>query len=326
MSLRTGKVGWGILGCARITRRGLIPGIRQSSLGSLVALASRDADKVTAWGKEFDVPRCYAGYDELLADPEIDVVYIPLPNELHLPWTVRAAQSGKHVLCDKPLARNAAEAREMVAACQQAGVRLMEGFMWRHHPRSRRLVELVRTGAIGTVRLVRASFSFDIDRSDWRMEPDRGGGALWDVGCYGVNAARLIAGAEPITVAAAARRHETRVDMTLAATLKFPDGILAQVDCSFELPYRCEVEIVGTSGRIVMPQAFLPDQRPHLLVEQAGRGERIEFAPANQYSEMVDSFSRSIETGKPLEPPAEDGLANMVLLDRVLSLAAPTMM
>jgi predicted dehydrogenase len=316
-----GKVTWGILGCARIARRGLIPGIQQSQRGDLVAIASRDRDKAAAWAAEFAIPTAYGSYEALLDDPRVRAVYIPLPNELHAPWTIRAAAAGKHVLCDKPLARDPDEADQMIAACRSAGVRLMEGYMWRHHPRTVRSLDLLRGGTIGELRLVRASFSFDIDRGDWRLDPRRGGGALWDIGGYGINAARLFCGAEPTAVEAFARWHATGVDMTLTATLQFPEGVLAQVDCSFELPYRCHIELLGTRGAIELPRAFLPGDRPQIIIHRENDTESLELGPCpSQYAEMIDGFCHSIDAGK-LLVPAEDGGANTRVLHRVLTSA-----
>lgn len=185
---------WGILGCARISRRGLIPGIAASRTGVVHGLASRDPATASAWAGEFGIPRSYGGYEPLLADAEIDAVYIPLPNELHRPWVLAAADAGKHVLSEKPLALDAAEARAMASHCRERGVLLMEAFMWRHQPRSLDLRARVAAGEIGELRLVRSSFSFPIEAGDWRLDPARGGGALWDVGCYGVSTARFFAG------------------------------------------------------------------------------------------------------------------------------------
>jgi predicted dehydrogenase len=319
----TEEITWGILGCARITRRGLIPGIQGSQTGRLAALASRDGDKARRWATEFGIPKAYSSYEDLLRDRDITAVYLPLPNELHLPWTLRAAAAGKHVLCDKPLGLNVAEAEEMVAECRRRGVVLMEGFMWRHHPRTTKVVELVRAGRIGDVRLVRCSFSFDIDRDDWRLDPRRGGGALWDVGCYGVNTCRLICDAEPLDVTGTARWWPSGVDMTLVATLRFPNGAIGQIDCSFELPYRCHFEVVGTRGAIEVPDAYVPGDSPAVVVRCGESAERLTVPASNQYAAMVDHFSRCVAAGR-TEGPAEDGLTNMRVLDAVLAAARGT--
>lgn len=306
---------WGILGCARITRRGLVPGIQQSGSGTLAALASRDGATAESWAKEFGIARSYGSYEELVRDPDIDAVYIPLPNELHRPWTIAAADAGKHVLCEKPLALDAAEAEVMVEHCRARGVVLMEAFMWRHQPRTDALRRLVADGRIGTLRLVRTSFSFPIDPSDWRLDPSRGGGALWDIGTYGVSTARLYAGSEPVRARATARFGSSGVDMSLTAELKFPNDVIGLIDCSFEQPFRCLYELVGSAGSIEVPDAFLPPPRPIARVD----GVEMAFDGRNQYAEMVDAFSQAVADRGRLADPAEDGLAQMRVLDAVLS-------
>jgi predicted dehydrogenase len=320
------RLRWGILGCARITRRGLIPGIRASTTGTLAALASRDGATARAWAGEFAVPKAYGSYEEVVADPEIDAIYIPLPNELHRTWTERAADAGKHVLCEKPLALDAAEARAMVEHCRRRGVVLREAFMWRHQPRTAEILRRVAGGAIGQLRLIRSSFSFPIDMSDWRLDASRGGGALWDVGTYGVSTARLFAGAELESVAASAHFGPSGVDLSLVAALKFPGEILAAIDCSFEQPFRCSYELVGTGGRIEVPDAYLPPERPTARYTplggfESGEPEEWAFAGANQYAGMVDAFAEAVATGGSAGAPGEDGLAQMEALDAILAAA-----
>jgi predicted dehydrogenase len=313
------KLRWGILGCARITRRGLVPGIRASSLGELHALSSRDLATARAWAEEFSVPRAYGSYEELVADPKVDAIYIPLPNELHRAWVIAAADAGKHVLCEKPLALDAAEARAMAEHCRSRGVVLMEAFMWRHQPRTARIRQLVAEGAIGELRLVRSSFSFPIEPGDWRLDPARGGGALWDVGCYGVSTARLFAGGEPEACRAVARFSPAGVDLSLAASLRFPNGVLGQIDCSFEQPFRCSYELVGTGGVIEVPDAYLPPARPIARLRTADTAKDLVFDGRNQYGEMVDALARAVADGGRLPELAEDGVAQMVALDAVLA-------
>ena len=310
----TDRIHWGILGCARIGRRGLIPGIQQSTHGQLVALAGRDAGKAAAWASEFSIPKSYGRYEDLLDDATIDAVYLPLPNDLHRTWTIAAAQAGKHVLCDKPLGLNTDEAEEMAAECRKHGVLLMEGFMWRHQPRTAEVRRLIAGGKIGELRLIRASFSFTIPAGDWRLDPARGGGVLWDVGCYGVDTARLFAGAEPLSVHATGHFGETGVEMTLVGELEFPLGVLAQVDCSFESAYRCQYELIGSQGTLSVPEAFLPPERPKIILEAKDQTEELPCPGTNQYAAMVDHFCLSIRAGR-LLPPAEDGVANMRVLD-----------
>jgi D-xylose 1-dehydrogenase (NADP+, D-xylono-1,5-lactone-forming) len=326
------KLRWGILGCARITRRGLIPGIRESHSSTLQAIASRELASARAWAEEFGVPRAYGSYQQVLNDPDVDAIYIPLPNELHLPWIIAAADAGKHVLCEKPLALDANEAGEVLWHCRQRGIILMEAFMWRHQPRTLEIRKQVAEGAIGKLRLIRASFSFPMEGDDWRLDPARGGGALWDVGCYGVSTARLFAAAEPRNSQAFAHFGDTGVDLSLSAVLEFCDGLSATIDCSFEQPFRCAYELVGTRGVIEVPDAYLPpaNGKPTATLRTIGSvsnlgtaGDEVrtlEFEAVNQYAAMVDAFARSVIAGK-LEDPAEDGLEQMIVLDRLLKLA-----
>lgn len=307
---------FGILGCARISRRGLIPGIQQSGTAELTAIASRNGQTAAAWAAEFAIPRHYASYEELVADPEIDAVYIPLPNELHRPWVLQCAVAGKHVLCEKPLALDVSEAEAMVAACRSAGVVLMEAFMWRHHPRVSRVRQMLAGGELGELRLVKMDFSFDIDRSDWRLDPSRGGGALFDLGCYAINAARLFTGAAPQEVLARAHRYRTGVDMTLAMALRFPNDCLALADCSFECPHRDRLEIVGTRASVEFPDGVLPAVESQLVLRREGHAEVLSFAACDQYAEQVKAFCAGIAAGQ-LPEPAEDGLENMRVVDAV---------
>ena len=320
MTPTTPPLRWGILGCARITRRGLIPGIAESSGSRLVALASRDQTTAESWAREFGVERAYGSYEQVIADPSVQAVYVPLPNEMHAEWVERACAAGKHVLCEKPLALDAAEAASMVAQSQRAGVILMEAFMWPHQPRVAAIRKLVADGAIGDLRLIRASFSFPIDMSDWRLDAGRGGGALWDIGTYGASTARLFAGCEPSAIRARARFGESGVDLSLAATLEFPNGILAQVDCSFEQPFRCTYELVGTKGTINVPDAYLPPEHPSATLHTtAGKTPQVlTFDGRNQYAAMVDAFAASVAAGR-LVDPCEDGLAQMRALDAILA-------
>lgn len=320
----TKPVGFGILGCGRITRRGLIPGIVQSPAAELAALASLRPGVAAELARECGAARTYNSYEAVIDDPAVTAVYIPATGESHKKWTLRAAQAGKHVLCEKSLALNVAEAEEMAAACRQAGVILQEAFMWRHHPRSKRVKELLAEGAIGDLRLICAHFSFDIDPGDWRLDPARGGGAVWDIGCYGVNASRNFVGSEPCTIHARARFNAAGADTTMQIALEFPNGVLANVDCSFEAPFRCEVELVGTKGAMTLPDAFLPPPAAKLLTRRGTARETtpevMVFSDANQYAEQVSDFCASISAGK-LLAPAEDGVANMRVLETALACA-----
>lgn len=310
---------WAILGCARISRRGLIPGIQQSQTGRLDLIASRRADAAAAWAHEFNIPRHMGSYEDAIADPAIDAVYIPLANEEHAPFVKLAADAGKHILCEKPLALNADEARQMVSYCSQKRVILMEAFMWRHQPRVKALREIVRNGRIGELKLVRSCFSFPIDMTDWRLDPARGGGALWDVGCYGVSTVRLFAGSEPDEIKARASFSNRGVDLSLVATMKCRNGVLGVIDCSFEQPFRCVYELVGSTGFIEVPSAYLPPDNPVARVFDADGKmvEEMQFEGQNQYACMVDNFTESIAAGRLIDP-SEDGLDQMIALTEVI--------
>lgn len=306
----------GILGCARIVRRAIAAAVKGCPAAQLAAIASRDATAAHAWAKEFAIPTVHESYEDLIADPAVDAVYIPLPNELHRPWVLAAAAAGKHVLCEKPLALDYAEAQQMVAACQSAGVVLMEAFMWRHHPRVAHARTMLAKGKLGELRLVKLDFSFDIDRRDWRLDPRRGGGALYDLGCYGINMARLFTGAEPIEVLARARRYETGADMTTSMLLRFPGDVMALLDASFECQYRKRIELVGTRGSLELPDGVLPPPETELIYRHGDAREKIPFGASDQYREQFDCFCASIAAGE-LLAPAENGLANMKVLDAV---------
>jgi xylose dehydrogenase (NAD/NADP) len=315
------KLRWGILGCARITRRGLVPGLHHSTTATLSAIASRDLANAQAWATEFSIPKAYGSYEQVIADPDIDVVYIPLPNELHRQWVEAAADAGKHILCEKPLALDATEARGMVDYCRTKGVVLREAFMWRHQPRTIELLRRVSDGIIGPLRLIRSAFSFVIDAGDWRLDPTRGGGALWDVGCYGVSTARLFAQAEADSTRAVAHFGPTGVDLSLAASLKFPGDILAQVDCSFEQAFRCSYELVGETGRIEVPDAYLPPDHPIAIYHGPQSTEEWNFAGTNQYAAMVDAFTDAVATCGTGGSPGEDGLGQMLAIDAIQTAA-----
>lgn len=317
----TKKIRFGILGCGRITRRGLIPGITGSAAAELGALASLRPGIADVLAKECGCAKVFDSYEALIDDPQIDAVYIPTTGETHRHWTLRAAKAGKHVLCEKSLATTVKEAEEMVAVCDKAGVILQEAFMWRHHARTKKVKELLAVGEIGELKLICAHFSFDINREDWRLDPTKGGGAVWDIGCYGVNASRHFVGAEPSEIHARANFYETGVDMTMQIALTFPGGVFANIDCSFEAPFRCEVELVGTKGTITLPDCFLPPPEAKLFVRRGtlpeDKPETMTFPIANQYADQVTDFCASIAAGR-LLAPAETGLGNMRVLETAL--------
>ena len=285
-------VRWGIVSTADINRL-VIPGAHESPLVDLVGVASRDRARAEAYASEWSIPRAYGSYEELLADPAIDAVYISLPNTLHCEWSVRAVEAGKHVLCEKPLSRNQAEVEAAFDAAERAGRLLSEAFMYRHNPQTARLLELVGGGAIGELRLVRSAFSYSLyDADNIRLRPEVEGGALMDVGCYCVSGTRLLAG-EPESVFGRAWIGESGTDWVFTGSLRFPGDVLAAFDCGTALPVRDELEAIGSEGSL-----FLDDpwhcRRPVIELRRADGVERIELEPVDSYRLEVENVSRAI--------------------------------
>jgi D-xylose 1-dehydrogenase (NADP+, D-xylono-1,5-lactone-forming) len=305
---------WGILSAANIARRRFVPGVLGSTEGTLAAVGARDGDRAREFAAEFGIPRAYDSYDAVLADPEVDGVYIGLPNLLHTEWTVRAAEAGKHVLCEKPLSRRASDVDRMAAACASAGVLLMEAFMYRHHPQHARVHELLAAGEIGTPALLRATFSYTMDAQrrthDVRVNPTLDGGAFMDVGCYALNAARFLFGAEPVEVTALQRFDQhLGVDTTLAGVVRFPGDRLALIDGSFDVGGPQRYEIVGDRGCIIVEPAFQPSpDGATFTVVRGGERRTVDVPGVDQYALEADHFVQSVRAGR-LLPPAEDGRA-----------------
>jgi len=309
---------WGVLSTANIGRAAVNPAIQASSSGELLAVASRDSDTAEAFAAEHGIPRAYGSYEALLADSEIDAVYVPLPNSMHLEWTRKAAEAGKHVLCEKPLALNEAECLEMIEVAEANGVRLMEAFMYRFHPRIDRVRERLTQGEIGDLRVIRSSFTFRLTRPDnIRWDPDLGGGALMDVGCYCVNVSRTIAGAEPVEVQATANWTDRGVDREMAGMLRFADGVLAHFDCALTMDRNEVCEVAGTEGQFVVPSAFLPGKGDVPIELLKGReGERIEVVEGvDEYQEMVEHFASCVLGGQPFRYPAEEAALNLRVIE-----------
>jgi xylose dehydrogenase (NAD/NADP) len=284
-------VRWGILSTARINRA-VIPALRESPFSELLAVASRTQARADGYADEQGIPRAYGSYDALLDDADVESVYVSLPNGPHVEWSVRALEAGKHVLCEKPLTRDPAEAERAFDAAEQAGRLLMEAFMWRHHPQTAKLLDLVHGGAIGELRLVRTSFSFTIESGNVRLDPDLAGGALMDVGCYCVSGCRVLAG-EPIRVTAQQVLGPTGVDMRMTGTLLFPNDVLGQFDCAFDLPLRQWLEAVGSDGFVRVRWPWNA-REPGLELVHGDSIEWIAIEDAGAYRAQCDNFSRAI--------------------------------
>ena len=285
-------VSWGILSTARINRL-VLAGARKSDRVDVVAVASRDVGRAESYAREQGIGRAYGSYEALLADGEVEAVYISLPNSMHVEWTIRALEAGKHVLCEKPLTRHAAEAEHAFDAADRAGRHLMEAFMYRHNPQTARLVQLVEENAVGELQRVRAAFSFTVDNpANIRLLAELDGGALMDVGCYCVSGARLLAG-EPDQVDGEQVVGPGGVDVRFAGTLRFPRDVTGRFECGLDLPLRDELEVVGSDGSI-----FLDDpwhcRTPVIEVRREGATERIELEPADSYQLELENLSDAI--------------------------------
>ncbi len=320
---RIQKVRWGVLGVARIATNKVIPAMQKGAWTRVDAIASRDGARAREAASALGIPKACSSYEELLADPEIDAVYIPLPNHLHVPWTVRAAEAGKHVLCEKPVAMTASEAAQLIEVRERTGVLIQEAFMVRTHPQWLRAREIVRSGGIGPVRSIAGTFSyFNDDPGNVRNVRDYGGGALLDIGCYLVNTARMIYEEEPRRVCALIEQDpEFGVDRLSSMLLEFPGG-QAVGSCGTQLSAGQGVTIAGTTGRIQVEIPFNapPDRPARLLVETRGAGgdvarEVLEVGTCDQYTIQGDLFSEAVRRGGPVAYPLEDSIRNLRVLD-----------
>jgi D-xylose 1-dehydrogenase (NADP+, D-xylono-1,5-lactone-forming) len=293
-------VRWGIVSTADINRK-VIPGAKASPKVDLVAVASRTQERADRYAAWWEIPRAHGSYEALLEDPAIEAVYISLPNTLHVEWSIRALEAGKHVLCEKPLSRTPADVEAAFEAAERCDRFLMEAFMWRHHPQTARLAELVREGAIGELRLIRSVFSYSLyDETNIRLQPEVEGGALMDVGCYNVSASRFLGG-EPERVSAEAWFGPTGTDWVFAATMRLPGDVIAAFDCGTALPDRDELEAIGSEGSL-----FLDDPwhcvNPVIEVRRDGELEqRIEIDRSDPYRLELENLSDAIRgAGEPL--------------------------
>ena len=305
------KVRWAMLCTARINRA-VIPPIRASARSELVAVGSRSLETGQAYARKWDIPRAHGSYDALLADPEVDAVYIGLPNGQHAEWAIRCAEAGKHVLCEKPLATTVEDAERMYGAAQRHGTVLAEAFMYRHHPQTHLVFDLINQGRIGPVRVVHGNFSFFLEPGDdIRLNPKLDGGSLWDLGCYPVSYTRTMLGQEPVEVIG--RQHVTAegVDTTFAGMLRFPSGALAVFDCGFRAPDRWGMEFVGEEGSLNIPSPFKPTASDYVTLRRGGTSENITAPPMELYFGEIEDMADAILNGKPSLISREDSVAGI---------------
>jgi predicted dehydrogenase len=307
---------WGILSTARIAQR-IIEGARLSEGAQIVAVGSRDDARARAYADENGIPRAHGSYEDLLADPEVDAIYIPLPNSMHVPWSVRALEAGKHVLCEKPLSRHPAQVDEAFDAADRAGRVLMEAFMWRFHPQTEELVRLVRSGAIGDVRLVRTAFGFgSLHPDNVRLQRGLEGGALMDVGCYCVSALRLLCG-EPLRVSGEQVEGGDGVDIRFAGVMRFEGDVLGSFDCGMDVFRRNSIEVVGSTGEIHVPSPWQTPLGAEILVRREGSDqvERIVPEAVDPYARELDEVDAAVAEGRPPRLDREESLGQARTID-----------
>lgn len=318
------KPQWGILSTANIGLTHVIPGMLKSDKLDVAAICSRDAARAAEAAKAHGIARSYGSYEELLADPEIDAIYNPLPNHLHVPWTIKAMEAGKHVLCEKPIALDAEEAKALIEARERTGKLVAEAFMVRHHPQWKRAVEIVKSGALGDVRAIHTIFSYYLDDpQNVRNMADIGGGGLYDVGCYAINTSRLLFGGEPVRVVSLIENDPVmKIDRLASGILDYGEGRRLAFTCATQLVPSQKVTAFGTKQSLTVEIPF--NQNPELpsrLLLDDGRtlkGQPLEveeIAPADQYMLQAEAFGEAILNGTPLASPIEDAVANMAVID-----------
>lgn len=317
------KIRWGVLGVAAIGVKKVIPAMQQGSLSEVTALASRDLSRAQTACEHLKIPKAYGSYQDLLSDPDVDAIYNPLPNHLHVPWSIKAAEAGKHVLCEKPIALSADETRHLIAARDRTKVKIGEAFMVRTHPLWLRVRELVRSGAIGELRAVNSTFSyFNADPANIRNMNDIGGGGLMDIGCYPITMSRFLFEREPVRVVSLLDRDPSmKTDRLSSALLDFAPG-QASFTCSTQLVPFQQMQVLGTKGRIEIeiPYNIPPDRPSRILLDDgsqlAGRSAKVEeFPTVDQYTIQGDAFSRAILDNTEVPVPLENALANMAVID-----------
>jgi predicted dehydrogenase len=292
------RLRWGLLSTARINRL-IIPAVRESARSEVTTVASRSVEKGRAYAAEWKIPRVHGTYDALLQDPDVDVVYVPLPNSLHVEWTVRALEAGKHVLCEKPIALTVEDVDRVTDAASRTGRVATEGFMYRHQPLTHAVEALVKSGRLGAVRAFKGAFTFPLTRDgDVRFDPALGGGSLWDVGCYPVSYSCMLAGT-PTEVFGWQQTSAAGIDLEFAGMLRFTDGSVAQFDCGFVGPFRADMEIVGRDATLRVERPFRTDALSRLILTAGDERELLPFAGAPPFSGEIADMEAAVLDGAP---------------------------
>jgi len=313
---------WGLLSTAKINRA-LIKPLRASKRTRLLGVASRSLSSAETYAREWDIPRAYGNYEAMLADPEIDVIYNSLPNHLHAEWTIKALRAGKHVLCEKPFALSLSEVDAMIAASKETGKVLAEAFMYRHHPQTLKVKELVDNGAVGKLQLIKGAFTFMLNREgNYRSVKEMGGGGLWDVGCYPISYARMIVGEEPVEVTGWQVEGPGGVDESFLGQMRFENGVQMQFDCGIKSHYRTSVEIVGTGGVLNIPNAFKPGLKSEIFLTRGDTTEAIKIKGQELYLGEVNDLCDAILSGSPTRVSHADTRGNIAVILRLFESAS----
>ncbi|MEJ5202912.1 MAG: Gfo/Idh/MocA family oxidoreductase [Anaerolineales bacterium] len=308
------KLRWGILSTARINRR-IIPALKASRRNQLTAVASRSLENARQFARQWDIPRSYGSYDVLLEDSSIDVIYIPLPNHLHVEWTLRALQAGKHVLCEKPIALSPEDVNLIQNAAGQKKLVVMEAFMYRHHPQTLKVREIIASGELGEIHLMHGSFSFLLERpDDVRWVPEYGGGSLWDLGCYPVSYCRMIMGTPPTEVCGWQMLSASGVDLVFAGTLRYSGGALAQISSSFAVQTYTGFEIHGSHASLLIPTPFNPQGKSHIILQCQGQKHQFEFKVKDLYLGEIENMADAILDGIPPRIDLQESKQNITTL------------
>lgn len=312
---------WGLLSTARINRA-LIPPLRASKRNQLLAVGSRSQETADRYAHEWKVPRAHGSYEALLADPEIDVIYNPLPNQLHALWTIKAIEAGKHVLCEKPLALSVDEVDTVKEAARKHGRVVAEAFMYRHHPQTLKVQELVKSGSIGTLKLIRGSFTYVLHREgDVRLDPAMGGGSIWDVGCYPISYARAVVGESPLEVFGWQVTGPTGIDDTFLGQMRFANDVYAQFDSSFVIPFHTFMEIIGSEGTLNIPKPFKPEVDEKIYLTRDNKTETIKIKGQELYIGEVEDMADAILLEKASRVSLEDSRVNVAVISALLESA-----
>jgi D-xylose 1-dehydrogenase (NADP+, D-xylono-1,5-lactone-forming) len=312
---------WGLLSTARINRA-LIKPLRASKRTRLLAVASRSISSAESYAREWNIPRAHGSYEALLADPEIDVIYNSLPNYLHAEWTIKALHAGKHVLCEKPFALTLAEVDAMTQAVHETGKVLEEAFMYRHHAQTLKVKEIVDSGELGKLQLIKGAFSFPLTHEgDIRLKKETGGGSIWDVGCYPISYARMIVGAEPVEVFGWQVIGQGEVDETFVGQMRFENGVHAQFDSGFNSSSRSMIEIVGTDASLTIPHPFKPGKASEIYLSRGGKQKTIKIKSHELYLGEVEDMCDAILHGKAPRISLEDSRKNIAAILALLESA-----